>query len=117
MPRPRWSAGLIAAGVFAAQPGCVTLYSETEAVRGDEPRRAVRFECPQAAERFQEAVAKTGRTVGGTYVGVPFVTLYSRRERLSEAARWNDAATQCDADQDGTITAGEAEAFAKAVKQ
>ncbi len=106
----------LAAVLAAALPGCITLYSKTEAVRGGEARRPVRFECPQAAEEFYAALKKEDGRVGNTYVGVPFVTLYSKQQHLSESAAWNDAVGRCDTDQDGLITLAEASIFKKSLE-
>lgn len=69
-----------------------------------------------AAERFATAVKKQNANVGGAYVGVPFVTLYSRDRVLSETARFNDAVVRCDTNQDGVITEAEAVVFAHHVE-
>jgi hypothetical protein len=95
------------------QTGCITLFSKTDVVRTDEPRRAVRFECEESAEKFHTACKGHGRDAGGSYVGVPFVTVFSRTRRLSEVAVWNDAVSKCDTDQDGTITLAEATLYSK----
>lgn len=107
----RMAAAAVILLVFA--PGCITLFSKTEYVRSGEPRRAVSFENPQAADSFHAAVKKQSASVGGAYVGVPFVTLYSNDRVLAEAARFNDAVAKCDTDQDGIITCVEAQVFAK----
>lgn len=116
MPRlPRRVAAVAAALVVPT--GCLTLYSKTEVVRAEEPRRPVRFETPEAAASFQTSLNKQTGKVGSTYLGVPFVTLYSASKELSESARWNEAVACCDADQDGVITAPETAAFALRVKE
>ena len=104
------AAGAAALLVFA--PGCITLFSKTEVVRDGEARRPVTFESQQAAETFHTALKKQHPSLGGAYVGVPFVTLYSRDRVLSETARFNDAVARCDTDQDGVITEAEATVFA-----
>ena len=95
--------------------GCITLYSKTEVVREGETRRAVQFECPQAADAFNEALKKHSEHVGGTYVGVPFITFYAKAKKLSDGALFNDCVTRCDTDQNGIITFTEAAIFAKSV--
>lgn len=95
----------------------LTLYSKTEVLRGDESRRAVTFETPQAGECFQAAYKKQPADVGGTHVGIPFLTLYSRYQRLSEAAQWNEAVARCDADQNGVISTAETEVWSSVVKK
>jgi hypothetical protein len=112
MLRARFAAAVFAVAVLAFLPGCLTLFSKTEVVRGEEPRRPVRFENPQAAEEFNRAVRwKSKGSMGGAHVGVPFVTLYSRQRQLSESAHFNDCVARCDTDQDGTITLAEAKIF------
>jgi predicted GTPase len=98
-------------GVAVVQTGCLTLYSKTEVVRAGESRRPVKFENQQVAETFQTAYKNRTRTVGGSYVGVPFVTLYEKDQKLAEVAAWNDAIQTCDTDQDGLITQVEAAVF------
>jgi hypothetical protein len=102
----------VALGALTLLPGCLTLFSKTEVVRGDEARRPVQFECQQAAETFQTALKRQNGTLGGCHVGVPFVTVYSRNQQLSESALWNDAVAKCDTDQNGIITLSEANIFA-----
>lgn len=111
MPRFRPALLAVAAGA-AGFTGCITFYSKTEVVRGGETRVPVRFESPEAAKEFRAAAASRGGEVGGEHVGVPFVTLYHRREKLSDAAAWNDAVMRCDTDGDGQITHSEAVSFA-----
>jgi hypothetical protein len=106
------AAGAAALLVFA--PGCITLFSKTEVVRDGESPRPVKFESPEAAEVFHRAMkAKHDPCKGGAYVGVPFVTLYSRDRVLSQSARFNDAVARCDTDQDGVITLVEAQIYEK----
>lgn len=106
--------GAVALLLFA--PGCITLFSKTEVVRDGEPRRAVSFESPKAAESFATAMKKQNGNVGGAYVGLPFVTLYSRERVLAETARFNDAVVRCDTNQDGVVTEAEAIVFANHVE-
>lgn len=113
MRRVRIPVALSALAGLVLLPGCLTLYSKTEVIRGDEARRPVRFESPQAADAFQEAVKKQNASVGGTHVGVPFITLIAKDKQLSESAVWNDAVAKCDTDQDGLITYIEAAIFSK----
>jgi hypothetical protein len=116
MLRARLAAAAIAAATLALLPGCLTLFSKTEVVRGEEPRRPVRFESTQAAEEFQRAVKDKSSSLGGTHMGIPFITLYSRDRQLSDSAHFNDCVLRCDTDQDGTITLAEARVFAKMEK-
>jgi hypothetical protein len=102
---------IIGAGL-AGSMGCVTLFSKVDVVRSEEARKPVSFETPAAAETFNKARKDHDGSVGGAYVGVPFVTLYSRQKTLSEAAQFNDAVGRCDTDQNGTITEAEANIFA-----
>ncbi len=95
------------------QTGCITLFSKTEVVRSEEQRRPVTFENQEAAETFQTSAKSRCREMGGSYVGVPFVTLYSKQQKLSEVANWNDSVAKCDTDQDGVITQVEATMFSK----
>ena len=104
---------LAAAVALSSLPGCLTLFSKTEVVRGEESRRPIRFESQQAAEQFNEAVRWKSKQLGGTHLGVPFVTLYSRDRQLSDSAHFNDCVARCDTDQDGVITLAEAKIFAK----
>lgn len=113
MARARLVATALAVASLAALPGCLTVFSKTEVVRGEEARRPIRFESPQAAETFNKAMKDQSAHLGGTRLGVPFVTLYSKNRTLSESAHFNDCITRCDTDQDGTITASEATIFAQ----
>jgi hypothetical protein len=112
MLRARLGAAVLAVAALSLVPGCLTLFSKTEVIRGEEPRRPVRFENPEAAETFNKAMKDKTTNLGGTYVGVPFVTLYSRDRQLSDSAHFNDCVIRCDTDQDGTITLAEAKIFA-----
>ena len=114
MLRARLAVAAFAVASFALLPGCLTLFSKTEVVRGEEQRRPIRFENPQAAEEFNRGVRWKSKSMGGTHLGVPFVTLYSRDRQLSESAHFNDCVARCDTDQDGTITLAEAQIFEKA---
>lgn len=112
MFRARLAATACAVVSLAFVPGCLTLFSKTEVVRGEESRRPVRFENATAAEEFNDAVKwKSKASMGGAHVGVPFVTLYSRQRQLSDAAHFNDCVLRCDTDQDGTVTLAEARMF------
>ena len=113
MFRARLAAAALAVASLALLPGCLTLFSKTEVVRGEEPRRPIRFENPQAADAFNTAMKEKTADLGGTHVGVPFVTLYSKNRHLSDSAHFNDCVARCDTDQDGTITYIEAAVFAK----
>jgi len=104
---------LIAA--LAVLPGCLTVYSKTEVVRCDEARRPVQFDCPETADGFHCALKDRGTTVAKTHVGVPFITLYCKRQKLSDSAAWNEAVLHCDTDQNGLITRDEVAVFTKAV--
>lgn len=116
MRRYRWPAAVAAAGVLVLLPGCLTLFSKTDIVRSEETRRPVKFESVEAAETFNKVVKDQDGNLGGAYFGVPFITLYHRDRKLSETAKFNDAVARCDTDQDGTITAQEADIFAKLCK-
>ncbi len=107
MTRGRLLTAAGALGLALALPGCITLFSQTDVIRGDETRRAVRYESPKAASAFHRGMAKQEARVGGTYFGVPFVTVYNRDKVLSENARFNEAVARCDTDQDGHITEAE----------
>ena len=113
MVRARHCVAALAVASLALLPGCLTLFSKTEVVRGEESRRPVKFENPQAAETFNSALRGKSASMGGAHLGVPFVTLYSRHRLLSESAHFNDCVARCDTDQDGTITAAEAAIFAQ----
>jgi hypothetical protein len=54
--------------------------------------------------------------LGGTHMGIPFVTFYSKQRQLSDSAHFNDCVIRCDTDQDGVITLAEARVFAKMEK-
>jgi hypothetical protein len=104
---------LMSAAVIALLPGCLTLYSKTEIVRDHEARRPIQFESQQVADEFQQAVKRHDGHVGGTCLGVPFVTIFSRNQQLSDNALWNECVAKCDTNQDGLITAAEVNVFAK----
>jgi hypothetical protein len=105
-------AAALAVVMLALVPGCITLFSKTEVIRGEDPRRPIRFENQEAAEAFNKAIKEKTAQIGGTYVGIPFVTLYSKDRQLSDSAHFNDCVIRCDTDQDGTITLVEAKTFA-----
>lgn len=113
MLRTRLALAAVAAGSLALAPGCLTLFSKTEVVRGEEPRRPIRFENAQAADAFNTAMKEKSASLGGTHFGIPFVTLYAKDRHLSDSAHFNDCVARCDTDQDGTITYVEAAIFAK----
>ena len=113
MLRARLAMTVFAVALLALVPGCLTLFSKTEVVRGDEQRRPIRFENPQAADAFNTALKDKNASLGGTHLGIPFVTLYSKDRHLSDSAHFNDCVARCDTDQDGTITYIEAAIFAK----
>jgi hypothetical protein len=112
MLRARFVATAHAVVAVTLVSGCLTLFSKTEVIRGEEPRRPVRFENQETAETFYRAVKDRSASLGGTYVGVPFITLYSKDRHLSDSAHFNDCVLRCDTDQDGTITLVEAKVFA-----
>jgi hypothetical protein len=95
--------------------GCVTFYSKTEVVGGND-RTAVSFENGDVAQQFQAAIKKMDKHAGGTWFGAPFVTIYERDQQLSDAAVWNEAVRRCDTNVDGLITADEVTAFAKSLE-
>lgn len=109
----RLPACALAVAAISVMPGCLTLYSKTEVVRGEEPRRPVAFESPQAAETFYKAMKDKSASLGGTEVCVPFITLYSRERQLSDSAHFNDCVDRCDTNRDGMITLVEATIFAQ----
>lgn len=111
MLRARVVLAALAVCSFSLLPGCLTLFSKTEVVRGEEQRKPIRFENQQAAEEFNRALKGKSKELGGTYMGVPFVTFYSKDRQLSESAHFNDCIMRCDSDQDGTITLVEAKIF------
>jgi hypothetical protein len=94
--------------------GCVTFYSKTEIV-GGYTRTAVSFESGDVSQKFQAAVKRMDTQAGSIWLGVPFITIYSKDERLSEAAAWNEAVRRCDTNADGVITADEVTAFTKSL--
>ncbi len=102
----------LAATVIFTGSGCLTLFSKTEVVRSEEPRRPIAFEDADAAKTFNNSLFFCQSSVGGAHVGVPFLTLYSRQKTLSKSAVFNDAVARCDTDQNGTITKSEADIFA-----
>jgi len=103
---------VFAVASLALLPGCLTLFSKTEVIRGEEPRRPVRFENQQAAEVFNKALKDKSASLGGTHMGIPFITFYSKDRQLSDSAHFNDCVLRCDTDQDGMITLAEARMFA-----
>ena len=111
MLRARLVPAAFAAAVVALLPGCLTLFSKTEVIRGEEPRRPIKFESAEAADTFNSALKWKSKSMGGAELGVPFVTLYSRNCQLSDSAHFNDCVLRCDTDQDGTITLAEARMF------
>jgi hypothetical protein len=112
MLRARFVATVFAVAAVALVSGCLTLFSKTEVIRGEEPRRPIRFENQEAAETFYRALKDKSASLGGTHFGIPFITLYSKDRQLSDSAHFNDCVLRCDTDQDGTITLVEAKMFA-----
>ena len=113
MDSVRVLAAALAVASLSLLPGCLTLYSKTEVVRGEEARRPITFENVQAAEVFNKAVKNTTVSLGGTDVSIPFITLYSKERQLSDSALFNDCVMRCDTNQDGIITLVEAQIFAQ----
>lgn len=113
MNHARFAAVVLAVASLSLLPGCLTLFSKTEVVRGEEPRRPINFDNPKAADAFNQALKDKSPHLGGTYMGVPFVTLYAKDRELSESAHFNDCVMRCDTNQDGLITFEEAAIFAK----
>ena len=111
MLRARFVITAFAVASFALLPGCLTLFSKTEVIRGEEPRRPIRFENSEAADTFNKAIKDKSSNLGGTHMGIPFVTFYSKDRHLSDSAHFNDCVMRCDTDQDGTITLAEARMF------
>jgi hypothetical protein len=112
MYRTRLLAAGLAVTSLSLMPGCLTLYSKTEVIRGEEPRRPISFENAEAAEVFQKAMRDKSPSLGGIDVSVPFITLYSKERQLSESAFFNECVLRCDTNQDGIITLAEAHIFA-----
>lgn len=113
MTRPslvRLCSGLLA---LAACPGCLTLFSKVEVIRGDEQRIPVRFETTKAARLFYDKCAGCDKKVGGTCFGVPFITFFSNQTTVSDNAVFNDQLRICDTDQDGFVTEHEALIYTK----
>ncbi len=104
---------ILAVSSISLLPGCLTLYSKTEVVRGEETRRPITFENQQAAETFNNALRNKSARLDGTDVSIPFVTLYSKERQLSDSALFNECVIRCDTNQDGIITLVEAQIFAK----
>src|SRR5262245_8826504 len=100
MNRARVAAAALAVASLLLLPGCLTVFSKTEVLRGDEQPRPIRFENSQAAEAFNAARRERSDYVGGTHFGVPFITFYSKNRKLSENAHFNDSVARCDTDQD-----------------
>ena len=112
MLRARLAVAALAVVLLAPVPGCLTLFSKTEVIRSEEARRPIRFENQEAAEAFNKAMKDKSASLGGTHMGIPFITLYSKDRQLSDSAHFNDCVLRCDTDQDGTITLAEARMFA-----
>ena len=85
-------------------------------IRGEEPRRPIRFESPQAAEVFNKALKDKSASLGGMAWHPVHHPFYSKDRQLSDSAHFNDCILRCDTDQDGTITLAEARMFAKMEK-
>jgi hypothetical protein len=113
MNRARIVAAGLAVVSLSLLPGCLTLFSKTEVVRGEEARRPISFENAQAAEIFQKAMKDKPMTLGETDISIPFITLYSKERQLSDSAFFNDCVIRCDTNQDGMITLAEAQIFAQ----
>ena len=113
MSRARLFAAVLAVAALPFASGCITLFSKTEVVRSEETPVRPQFENTQAEDAFRTAVRHKSRSVGGTHVGVPFVTLYERDRQLAPTAHFNACVVRCDTNQDGFITVAEAKGFEK----
>lgn len=93
--------------------GCVTFYKKSETIRPAEERMAVEFESEEAARQFHQGMKKHDRNrENRTYVGVPFVTFFSKTSVLSENAFYNEQLKICDTNRDGFISEAEASIYA-----
>jgi len=90
----------------------LTNYERTERIRADEPRCAVAFESPQAAEVFEAAVRERWHGDAGRVrtdrFGILLVAAYTKTTTLAENAHYNDQVTACDLNCDGIISEEEA---------
>jgi hypothetical protein len=106
--------GLVLLPLLLALPGCITIFSKTEVLRGDEQRAPIRFESAKAATEFQGQlqVRQQNNQVSYSHVSVPFITLFERTRTLSDSAFFNEQVHRCDTDQNGLITEQEALVYA-----
>jgi hypothetical protein len=93
--------------------GCLTVFSKTEVIRSEEQRPAVQFESSKAASVFYEELDRRSHTVGGSYFGIPFITLYAKETVVSDNAFFADQVRECDTNHDGLITELEARIYAR----
>jgi hypothetical protein len=102
--------------LWAALPscgGCLVMYTGEEAIRPAEPKRQVLFESPAAARTFAETVQPRlcNRESYARRIEVPILASVEVKQKLSEAAFYNDELAACDTNGDGFITEAEAEAY------
>jgi hypothetical protein len=104
---------VVAACLSLCAGGCLTIYSKTEVIRGDEARRPIRFESALAAHHFNTHMEDQSAQLAHSHLSLPFVTFYSRQQVLSDNAFFNDQVGKCDTDQDGVISLEEAKVYAR----
>ena len=100
--------------VAISSTGCITIYNKKEEIGEREERLSVTFESEDSAQLFNTTASRKLKKPSPTdtsFVGIPFVTLYSKTTVLSENARFNDEIRRCDSNRDGIITDAEAKAY------
>lgn len=120
MRRLPWISLCLAALLWATASGCLFVRHSTHIVRERETPRAAQFESEAARTQFEAGLADVKAHANSLenpqVVAVPFLFWYSRTDKLSETAVFNDQLLACDTNGDGFITAQEAAAYRDTAK-
>ena len=94
--------------------GCLLSHEYKRVIREKEPLRAVRFQSPETAERFNSVVNERNRSNEGSSfsLAVPFLLGLSAKTVPSVNAHYNDHTLRCDTNCDRYISNAEVEAYA-----
>ena len=94
--------------------GCLLSHEYKRVVREKEPLRAVRFQSPETAERFNSVVNEQNRSNEGSSfsLAVPFLLGLSAKTVPSVNAHYNDHTLRCDTNCDRFISDTEVNAYA-----
>jgi hypothetical protein len=108
---PRPAILLVGVAILSLACGC-QVNNRTREIRSDEAMLEVSFESARAEELFIKAVNTTyGDARNVTRLGLPFLSIYSRSERVAWNANCNDHIRKMDTDGDLVITEQEAASY------